>query len=129
MAAEGRTTILYEAPHRLERTVADLSEVLLIDPHIVIAREMTKLHEELWRGTLAEAAEWLEAHPPRGEIVLVLAGAPAPPEPDEADLRVAVRAELAAGLRTKEAAAAVAERLGVAKRLVYDLALEEASDV
>jgi 16S rRNA (cytidine1402-2'-O)-methyltransferase len=126
VAAEPRTTVLYEAPHRLERTIMDLAAEAGGDRRVVIARELTKLHEELWRGTLDEAIAWVDEHPPRGEIAIVLDGAPAPPEADEAQLRVAVRAELAAGRRTKDAAAAVAERLGAPKRFVYDLALQEA---
>jgi 16S rRNA (cytidine1402-2'-O)-methyltransferase len=128
VAAEPRTTVLYEAPHRLDRTIAELAEEAGEDRPVVIARELTKLHEEVWRGTLAQARSWLAQHPARGEIVVVLAGAPAPPMADDAALRAAVRAELAAGHRTKEAAAAVAERLGAPKRHVYDLALEEAAD-
>jgi 16S rRNA (cytidine1402-2'-O)-methyltransferase len=128
VAVEPRTTVLYEAPHRLERTLVDLAEAAGDSRRLVVARELTKLHEELWRGTLGEAVDWIGDHPPRGEIAIVLEGAPAPPPADEADLRAAVRAELAAGHRTKAAAATVAERLGAPKRLVYDLALEEAAD-
>jgi 16S rRNA (cytidine1402-2'-O)-methyltransferase len=128
VAAEERTSVLYEAPHRLERTIADLAQHAGPDRRVVIGRELTKLHEEVWRGTLAEAGAWLGEHPPRGEIVLVLGGAPPSPAADEDELRAAVRIELEAGLRTNEAATIVAERLGAPKRLVYDLALEEASD-
>lgn len=125
VAAESRTTVLYEAPHRLERTVADLTEAAGAERRLAVARELTKLHEEIWRGTLAEAGTWLAEHPPRGEIVIVLDGAPEPAPADETAVRSAVRTALARGLRTKEAAADVAERLGVAKRAVYDIALEE----
>ena len=126
VAVEPRTTVLYEAPHRLARTIVDLVAAAGGERRVVIARELTKLHEELWRGTLAEAVSWIDEQPPRGEIAIVLDGAPPPPEADEAELRVAVRAELAAGRRTKDAAAAVADRLGASKRRVYELALEEA---
>ena len=128
VAGEERTTVLYEAPHRLERTITDLTQVAGGDRSVVIARELTKLHEELWRGTLDDAVEWLDQHPPRGEMAIVLAGAPPAPEVGEAELRSAVSAELAAGRRTKEAAAVVAERLGVAKRSAYEIAIEEAAD-
>lgn len=127
VAAERRTTVLYEAPHRLERTLIDLVAATGGDRRVVVARELTKLHEEVWRGTLDEAVVWVAERLPRGEMAIVLDGAPVPAAADEAQLRSAVRAELAAGRRTKEAAGAVAERLGAPKRVVYELALEETS--
>ena len=128
VAAERRTTVLYEAPHRLEKTLVALAAAAGDDRRVAIGRELTKLHEEVWRGTLADAVAWVQANPPRGEIVIVLAGAPPRVEAGEGELRAAVRAELAAGAHTKEAAAAVAERLGAPKRRVYELALDEAAD-
>ena len=127
VAAERRTTVLYEAPHRLEKTLAALAAAAGEGRRVAIGRELTKLHEEIWRGTLAEARVWAEANPPRGEIVIVLDGAPAPEAAGEDELRAAVRVELAAGRHTKEAAAAVADRLGASKRQVYELALDEAA--
>jgi 16S rRNA (cytidine1402-2'-O)-methyltransferase len=122
VAAESRTTILYEAPHRVLRTVADLLDACEPDRQIVLARELTKLHEELWRGTLGEAMVHLTEVDPRGEYVLVLAGAPAPGEVgDDAILAALVRAR-AEGASTRDAVAAVAGSLGVAKRRVYELA-------
>ena len=76
LASESRTMVFYEAPHRVVRTLADLAEALGSTRRVTIARELNKLHEELWRGSLEGAQAWAEEHPPRGEFVLVVAGAP-----------------------------------------------------
>ncbi len=123
VAAEARTTVLYEAPHRIERTIADLARHCGPQRPVAVARELTKLHEEVWRGTLAEAAAHLAGRPPRGEYVVVLGGAAPAPPPDDHDLRADLRAELAAGADRRAAVAAVTARHRVAKRRVYDLAL------
>lgn len=73
IAAEERTVILYESPHRIARTVQDLLRGSTSQRQIVIARELTKMHEEIWRGTLEEAVKFLESKPPRGEFTIVLA--------------------------------------------------------
>ena len=123
VAAERRTVVVYEAPHRLERTLADLELACGPSRRVAIARELTKLHEEVWRGTLHEAVRHVGARPPRGEYVLVLEPA-RPPEPaTEAELVDALRAELRAGASRKDAAARVATRLGAPRRRVYELAL------
>ncbi len=122
LAGERRTIIIYEAPHRVVRTLADLAEAFGEDRPVVVARELTKLWETTVRGTLGA----IELGEPRGEYVLVVAGAPdrdAPPDDDA--IRLALRAELAGGATTRDAAAAVARRLGVPKRLVYALAVSE----
>jgi 16S rRNA (cytidine1402-2'-O)-methyltransferase len=124
VAAETRTVVLYEAPHRLVRTLQDLAGACGPDRRVAIARELTKLHEELWRGTLSEALSWTEQQEPRGELVLVLDGAPPPAPAAEEVLRAAVREELDAGGSARDAAAAVAARLGVPKRRAYELAVE-----
>jgi len=90
---------------------------------VAVARELTKLHEEVWRGTLAGAVDHLTTLEPRGEYVVVLDGAP-PPEPaDETDVEAALRARLDAGTDKRSAIAEVATALHVPKRLVYDIAL------
>jgi 16S rRNA (cytidine1402-2'-O)-methyltransferase len=122
VAAEPRTVVLYEAPHRLARTVADLVDVCGTDRRVALARELTKLHEEVWRGSLAEAVAWVRAAAPRGEIVVVLEGAPPSEPPDDGALVDALREELAAGATARDAARAVAARLDVPRRRVYDLA-------
>lgn len=122
LVGERRVIVLYEAPHRLERTLADLRDVLGADRRVAVCRELTKMHEEVWRGTLGEAVERAGTTPPRGEHVLVLEGASPPPPPGDDELRAAVDAELAGGASRRDAAAAVARRYGVppnrVKRLV-----------
>lgn len=128
LATERRTIVLYEAPHRVVRTVSDLAEAFGGERRLALARELTKLHEEVWRGTLAAAIDHLAEHEPRGEFVLVLDGAPPPREATDDELTEAVRAELATGARTKDAAATVAARLGASRRRVYDLAVRAAAE-
>jgi 16S rRNA (cytidine1402-2'-O)-methyltransferase len=122
IATEPRTVVLYEAPHRLGRTVADLVEACGADRRVAVARELTKLHEEVWRGSLGEAAAWVRAAAPRGEIVLVIDGAPPSEPPDDGALLDALQGELAAGATPRDAARAVAARLEVPRRRAYDLA-------
>lgn len=122
VAAERRTVVLYEAPHRLVRTLADLTAACGPDRRVVLARELTKLHEETWRGTLVEANERVAAIEPRGEYVVVLDGAAAPAAATDASIAEALEQERAGGASTRDAVATVAADLGVAKRRVYDLA-------
>lgn len=122
VSADRRTTVLYEAPHRLARTLADLCEACGPDRRVAVGRELTKLHEETWRGTLAEAVAWTEAHEPRGELVIVLDGAPAPDAATDYDVAAALQARLDAGDTARDAATAVAQSLGVPKRTAYDIA-------
>lgn len=123
VANEQRTIVLFEAPHRLARTVADLSEACGAARRVVLARELTKLHEELWRGTLAEALVRVDEVEPRGEYVLVLDGAPDRPEATDEELRAALDEAVGSGRSTRDAVAAVADAFGVPKRRVYDLAI------
>jgi 16S rRNA (cytidine1402-2'-O)-methyltransferase len=123
VAAEERTVVLYEAPHRLARTLADLRAACGDDRRVALGRELTKLHEEHWRGTLAEAVAWADEREPRGELVVVLDGAPPPPHPDDDAVRAAVETRLAAGDSPRDAAAHVAAALGVSKRQAYAAAL------
>jgi 16S rRNA (cytidine1402-2'-O)-methyltransferase len=122
LVGERRTIVLYEAPHRLARTLADLAAALGPDRRVVLARELTKLHEEVWRGSLNEAAGRCAEVEPRGEYVLVVDGAPAPVAATDDDLAAAVAAEIATGRSTRDAVTVVAGRFGVARRQVYDLA-------
>lgn len=123
IAVEERTVVLYEAPHRLVRTLTDLREVCGDERRIVMVRELTKLHEERWSGTLAEAVDHTEAVPPRGEYVLVLDGATPPPESTEADLDEVLATCRAQAMTTRDAAAEAARRLGVSRRRAYQRAL------
>jgi 16S rRNA (cytidine1402-2'-O)-methyltransferase len=116
--------VLYEAPHRLARTLNDLMETCGPLRQTVLVRELTKLHEEVWRGTLGDAVAWVAQREPRGEFVLVLDGAPAPAEATDDDVRVAVDAALGRGLSPRDAAAVVATALGVPKRRAYAAAID-----
>lgn len=124
---EERTLVFYEAPHRLASTLADLDAVLGGWRRIAVARELTKLHEEVWRGHLHSAAAWVAEHSPRGEFVLVVQGQ-IPPGPASGDeVEAAVAARLAAGDSARDAAAAVAAALDVPKRDAYDVAIRLSS--
>ena len=123
VAGERRTVLLYEAPHRLRRTVGDLLAACGPDRRVVLARELTKLHEEVWRGTLGAAAEHVAAVEPRGEYVVVVDGAPAPPLPATASVEAALLARMEAGQDKRSAVAGVAAELGGPKRLVYEAAV------
>jgi 16S rRNA (cytidine1402-2'-O)-methyltransferase len=125
VAAEPRTSVLFEAPGRVAATLVDLVEACGPQRRVAVARELTKLHEEFWRGTLEAAVAWTDDHPIRGEVVLVLEGAPAvdvAPAGDDV-LVVALRQRLEAGERTRGAVDEVAAAFGVPRRRVYELAL------
>lgn len=122
LAAERRTVVLYEAPHRLARTLADLASALGGERRCALTRELTKLHEEVWRGSLDEAVARCDEVAPRGEYVVVIDGAPVPPPATDEDIAAAVSDLVAAGASTRDAAAAVAARLGVSRRRAYELA-------
>lgn len=123
VARQSRTVIIYEAPHRLTRTLADLSAHCGGDRLVAVSRELTKLHEETWRGTLAAATAHFTDHEPMGEFVIVLAGAPPGPGATEADIDRALTDSLATGASTKDAAAQVADTLSISKKVAYDRAL------
>jgi 16S rRNA (cytidine1402-2'-O)-methyltransferase len=123
LAREERTTVLFESPRRLAATLADLAGALGPDRPVAVVRELTKVFETVWRGTLGEAAG-AEVNRPeaRGEQVIVLGPAPAPAAPGDGDLEGALRAELETGASVRDAATAVAGRLGVSRRRAYALA-------
>ena len=125
LSQEARTMVLFEAPHRLARTLGDLASALGDDRAVAIVREQTKLHEEIWRGTLADAVATAESTEPRGEYVLVVAGCPDPAPPSESQIRTALNERLADGLSRRDAAAAVAADLGVSRRAVYQMSLAD----
>ncbi|MFN0090079.1 MAG: 16S rRNA (cytidine(1402)-2'-O)-methyltransferase [Acidimicrobiales bacterium] len=127
LAAERRTVVLYEAPHRAADTLSDLAEALGGQRQAVVARELTKLHEELYRGDLAGAARWA-ADGLRGELAIVIEGAPPPAEVTDDELAAALRESLGAGSSTRDAAAAAAAATGVARRRAYQLALRLAAE-
>lgn len=121
LAREERTLVLFESPNRLAESLADLVTAFGPERRVVVARELTKLHEEVRRGTAAELAAWA-ASGVRGEICLVVAGA----EPASASLEDGIRqvsALVASGTRLKDAAAEVAEATGLGRRDLYQGAL------
>jgi len=120
VATERRTSVIYEAPHRVLRTLEDLRLVCGDDRVVVVTRELTKLHEEVVRGALGS----IDIGGPRGEYVLVLEGAPIDEVPvTDDDVRDALAAELASGASTRDASATVARVVGRPKREVYALAV------
>jgi 16S rRNA (cytidine1402-2'-O)-methyltransferase len=120
LAAERRTMVFFESPHRLADALADAGEVLGPDRAAAVCRELTKTHEEVRRGSLAELAAWA-AGGVRGEITLVVAGAvPEPVRLSAEELASAVAAEEAAGATRKDAIRAVVARTGLPRRTVYD---------
>ena len=123
VSEEHRTVVLFEAPHRLEKTLNDLADVCGGERRIVLARELTKLHEEIWRGTVSAAIERCAEVDPRGEYVLVLEGSPPAAEATEEEIREAVELALGRGLSKKDAAAEVAELFAVARNRVYEIAI------
>ncbi len=124
IAEEERTVVLYEAPHKLRATLTDLVSALGGERRVSICRELTKLHEEVLRLTLGEAAERFRDQEPRGEFVLVLEGAaPAQAEPDPGRALARVEELRAQGLSLKDAAARAAPEFGLKKRALYDLAI------
>jgi 16S rRNA (cytidine1402-2'-O)-methyltransferase len=124
LASERRTTVLFEAPHRLAAALGDMAAVLGADRRAVVCRELTKTYEEVRRGSLAELAVWA-ADGVRGEVTVVVAGASESTvelTADELVRQVHVREE--AGLTRKEAVAAVAQETGVQRREVYDAVVQ-----
>jgi len=120
LAAERRTAVLFEAPHRLGASLADMAALLGAGRRAVVCRELTKTYEEIARGTLEELAARFSGEV-RGEVTVVVEGAPeraVEAGPDELARLVAVREE--AGETRKDAVAGVARELGVPKREVYD---------
>ncbi|WP_184576060.1 16S rRNA (cytidine(1402)-2'-O)-methyltransferase [Streptomyces zagrosensis] len=122
VAAERRTLVYFESPHRVAETLTAMADAFGAERRAAVCRELTKTYEEVKRGPLAELAEWA-AGDVRGEITIVVEGAPEPgPQdltPAELARRVAVREE-EAGERRKEAIAAVAAETGLPKREVFD---------
>jgi 16S rRNA (cytidine1402-2'-O)-methyltransferase len=123
LAGEERTMVFFEAPHRVAGTLADLAAALGADRPAALCRELTKPYEEVRRASLGELADAVAAEPPRGEITLVVAGAPAGAAPDEQTLREAVARHEAAGASRRDAVAAVAHEYGVPRRQVYQLTI------
>ncbi len=124
LAACRRTTVFFEAPHRLARTLVDLVSACGPTRKVALARELTKLHEEVWRGTLAEAAQLAQQGNPLGEHTIVLEGAEEPTAPDERAISETIGALVEAGDSSRDAADKAALILGVSRRVAYEAALK-----
>lgn len=123
VAAERRTVVLYEAPHRVRRTVEDLALLCGPDRRVALARELTKVHEHVWRGTLGEAATHLVSPDPRGEFTIVLEGGPEAPAAEDEQIELALAERMNSGDSRRSAVDAVAAGLALPRRRVYDIAL------
>ena len=130
VAGSDETVVLFEAPDRLGSLLADLAGACGEGRRVAVARELTKLHEEVVRGTLTEALRYYEENPPRGEVTVVLEPIQenAPDVADEAAARALARALVAEGLRPSHAAREVARRLGLPRNLAYDIVQAIASE-
>ena len=117
------TMIFYDAPHRLKKTLKTMAEVLGMDRRVVLARELTKRYEEFIRGSLAEAIEWTDTNPVRGEFVILVAGNDQPIEQAQEQPQGSpieqVDQEVANGLSTNAAIKLVAKRLGIKRQELY----------
>ena len=125
LKSEQRTMIFYEAPHKLLSTLEDLAEAFGADRGISLCRELTKLHEEVVRTTLGEAVEKYTANPPKGEFVLIVAGAPEMQKEVASETDVAARLQqlMEEGLSRKDAVKQTAKELDLPKNVVYDVSL------
>ncbi|WP_396125350.1 16S rRNA (cytidine(1402)-2'-O)-methyltransferase [Arthrobacter sp. CJ23] len=123
LADERRTMVFFEAPHRLEVMLRALHERFGADRRAAVCRELTKTYEEVIRGTLRELLEWAETNEIRGEIAVVVGGAPEPAPGKPEDHVAAVNELISQGIRLKEAVAAVADDARISKRELYSAVL------
>ncbi|MCL4433566.1 MAG: 16S rRNA (cytidine(1402)-2'-O)-methyltransferase [Actinobacteria bacterium] len=125
IARDSRTTVIFEAPGRVASTLNDLLAICGTNRMVAVARELTKLHEEVWRGDLGSAIDWVAGQALVGEVVIVLGGASTmTDEAEEGQVRKALENLLSTGKGVSAAAAEVAEWMGVPKRKAYSMALE-----
>ena len=128
LRGEERTMIFYEAPHKLVATLRDLADTFGREREISLCRELTKLHEEIRRTTLGEAADWYGEETPRGEFVLVVRGAQPEEEGEctlEDGLTLAERLREEEGLSLRDAVRQAAKELGLSRKELYRLAVEQ----
>jgi 16S rRNA (cytidine1402-2'-O)-methyltransferase len=123
LAAEPRTLVFFEAPHRIAGTLGDMAETFGADRPAAVCRELTKTYEEIRRGALAELAAWAVESELRGEITVVVGGAPAQEiqRPGDDDLRAAVAERETGGMSRRDAIQVVADEHGLKKRDVYEV--------
>ena len=130
LEAETRTTVLYESPHRLQATLADLAKHCGGDRKIALARELTKRFETFWRGTLDAAIAFSQAQPPRGEYTLVLEGkVPVPEDYSDARLIELLKTQIQAGLSPSQASRELAKQCNLPRRRLYQLTLDFAEQL
>ncbi|MEA3377734.1 MAG: 16S rRNA (cytidine(1402)-2'-O)-methyltransferase [Chloroflexota bacterium] len=123
VAREQHTLVAFETPHRLRESLADM-EAVLGDRPLALCREMTKVYEEIWRGTVSEARSYFAEQEPRGEFTVVIGGVPEEEQRwDEEQVRAALEDLLAQGVRRPDAAKRVAELSGWDRSAVYQLSL------
>lgn len=124
LQTEFRTLIFYESPHRLRDTLQDLALVWGSDRQIVLGRELTKLYEEFWRGTIAEAIAYYTQREPQGEYTLVVAGIPASqPQLTEEELKAELKQLISQGISRSQASRQLAKFTSIPRRQLYQLAL------
>ena len=124
LQSEPRTLILYEAPHRLLSALKDIAAAWGGDRALVTARELTKLHEEFWQGTIAEAIAYYTQYPPKGEFTLVIAGAsPTTATLTEAEIARELTQLLQAGMSRSEASRHLSRVEDIPRRRIYQIAL------
>jgi 16S rRNA (cytidine1402-2'-O)-methyltransferase len=131
LAAEPRTMVFFEAPHRVLATLDAMAAAFGPDRNAAAVRELTKVHEQVLRGPLAEVRERLADQGPRGELTLVVGGAPAGsarPAARPADLAADVAHLVEGGTSTRDAVTAVAEATGTPRRSVYQAVLDARGD-
>ncbi|MCU0537853.1 MAG: 16S rRNA (cytidine(1402)-2'-O)-methyltransferase [Hydrococcus sp. Prado102] len=124
---ETRTLIFYEAPHRLLETLSDLADILGENRQIVLARELTKVHEEFWRGTIEGAIAFYTTRTPKGEFTLVVAGTSSEENlvlsPEE--LKIELKQLIEQGMTRSQASRQLAQLTNIPRRQIYQLATEE----
>jgi 16S rRNA (cytidine1402-2'-O)-methyltransferase len=124
LRTESRTLVFYEAPHRLRHTLRDLAIVLDEGRPVALARELTKLHEEFWRGTLGDAIAHYTNHEPQGEFTLIVAGAERSQViPTETVLKAELQSLLSQGLSRSQASRQLAQQTNLSRRQLYQLTL------
>lgn len=124
LLTEIRTLVFYESPHRLRETLKDLGDILGSDRQIVIARELTKLYEEFWRGTIAEAIAHYQQKEPQGEYTLLVAGIePSKPKITEAELKAELLTMMKQGASRSQASRQLAKEISISRNKLYQLAL------
>jgi 16S rRNA (cytidine1402-2'-O)-methyltransferase len=124
VSGDARTLVFYESPHRLRQTLADFGTTFGSDRQIAIGRELTKLHEEFWRGNVGGSIEHYTQIEPQGEYVLVLAGAPVSyPTLSDAAIKQALIELMLNGTSRSQSSRIVAEEISQPRRYVYQLAL------